>query len=253
MARQNNNQSKASSSKAKPSASQNRVANKVTVELDEVVFPQLTPKYGLQCTPFNEELQDQILIIQNLFNPEECKQFIKLIESLPLEITPPAKRGEADRVNHRLRINSSQFAQSLFTILSPHLPQFPPPPNLRSRQEVSPRSAHSLNSNIRLYKYTTGQYFGPHYDDSVKDPLTGAKSEWTILVYLSGVEDGVIGGETLFYEEHKGKRTATITPPLNRGSALLHRHGHACMLHEGSPVTNGTKYILRSDLMFMNK
>lgn len=35
----------------------------------------------------------------------------------------------------------------------------------------------------------------PHYDDSVKDPLTGAKSEWTLLIYLTGVEDGVEGGE----------------------------------------------------------
>ena len=35
----------------------------------------------------------------------------------------------------------------------------------------------------------------PHYDDSIKDPLTGAKSEWTLLIYLSGVEDGVQGGE----------------------------------------------------------
>lgn len=39
---------------------------------------------------------------------------------------------------------------------------------------------------------TTGR---PHYDDSVRDPLTGAKSEWTLLIYLTGVEDGVEGGE----------------------------------------------------------
>lgn len=54
---------------------------------------------------------------------------------------------------------------------------------------------HSFNSHIRLYKYTPGQHFGQHYDDSVRDPLTGAKSEWTLLVYVTGVEDGVKGGE----------------------------------------------------------
>ena len=37
--------------------------------------------------------------------------------------------------------------------------------------------------------------FRPHYDDSVRDPATGAKSEWTLLIYLTGVEDGVEGGE----------------------------------------------------------
>ncbi len=59
--------------------------------------------------------------------------------------------------------------------------------------------------------------------------------------------------------------------PLTRGTALLHRsvlteirlvavvigadvslrHGNECLLHEGSPVRSGTKYILRSDIMFI--
>lgn len=46
-----------------------------------------------------------------------------------------------------------------------------------------------------MYKYTPHQHFGQHYDDSVKDAETGSKSEWTLLVYLTGAEDGVQGGE----------------------------------------------------------
>ena len=46
-----------------------------------------------------------------------------------------------------------------------------------------------------MYKYIAGQYFGQHYDDSVRDMVTGAKSEWTLLIYLSGAQDGVEGGE----------------------------------------------------------
>jgi hypothetical protein len=124
------------------------------------------------------------------------------------------------------------------------------------------------NSNIRLYKYTEGQYFGPHYDESVAGPFiplptmpiveppdsnpessvsptrkrvgqrkakvtvvstpqgTPTWSEWTILVYLSGAEDGIVGGETVFYvDEGRGKsRTQrSIVPPLKRGSVLLHK------------------------------
>lgn len=60
------------------------------------------------------------------------------------------------------------------------------------------RKPHSLNTNIRLYKYTPGQHFGPHYDDSVRDAMTGAKSEWTLLLYLTGAEDGVKGGEVRY-------------------------------------------------------
>jgi hypothetical protein len=46
-----------------------------------------------------------------------------------------------------------------------------------------------------MYKYTPSQYFGPHYDDSVRDSETGTRSEWTVLIYLTGIEDGVEGGE----------------------------------------------------------
>ena len=82
----------------------------------------------------------------------------------------------------------------------------------------------------------------PHYDDCVRDPLTGAKSEWTLLIYLTGGEDGVEGGEvnlnfksrlmkelilclhqTLFYKQERGKPRETIKPLLKRGTALLHR------------------------------
>jgi hypothetical protein len=63
------------------------------------------------------------------------------------------------------------------------------------RPDSSARAAHSFNSNIRLYKYTPSQHFNPHYDDSVRDAKTGVVSEWTLLIYLTGVEDGVQGGE----------------------------------------------------------
>lgn len=33
------------------------------------------------------------------------------------------------------------------------------------------------------------------------------------------------------------------------GMALLHKHGHECLLHEGREVTKGEKWVLRSDLV----
>ncbi|PPQ67656.1 hypothetical protein CVT25_012684 [Psilocybe cyanescens] len=211
-------------------------------------FPVLTPKSDLECIPI---LQDQIIIIDDLLSPAECKSFVKFIDGLPLELTPPKKRGEAERVNHRFSITSMDFAARLHELLLPHLPSFPYPSSVKHPPTLdSPRKPQFCNSNIRVYKYSPLQYFGPHYDDSVRDPVTGTKSEWTLLIYLTGIEDGVEGGETLFYNEQRGKPREVITPPLKRGTALLHRHGEECMLHEGSPVRKGTKYVLRSDLMF---
>ncbi|KIJ69221.1 hypothetical protein HYDPIDRAFT_80229 [Hydnomerulius pinastri MD-312] len=216
-----------------------------------VVFPDISPKDYLANRVL---LEDQIILIDDFLSAEECKRFLKFIDELPLELTPPKKKGEAERVNYRFSVTSVAFAERLHSLMLPHLPSFPYALSVRRPAVVDvdqPRLPHSCNSNIRMYKYTASQYFGPHYDDSVKDAATGARSEWTLLIYLSGVEDGVEGGETLFYEDERGKPRETITAPLTRGTALLHRHGNECMLHEGSVVRKGTKYILRSDLMFM--
>ncbi|KAF8229516.1 hypothetical protein L208DRAFT_1378861 [Tricholoma matsutake] len=188
-----------------------------------VVFPELSSKTNLECRAL---LEDQILLVDDFLTPAECKSFVKFIDDLPLELTPPKKRGEADRFNHRFSVTSTDFAAKLQTVLVPYLPSFPYPASMKrgnAGNPEGPRIPHSVNSNIRVYKYTPSQHFGPHYDDSVRDPMTGAKSEWTLLIYLTGVEDGVQGGETLFYNHERGKAREVITARLTRGTALLHR------------------------------
>ncbi|PPQ65312.1 hypothetical protein CVT24_011439 [Panaeolus cyanescens] len=209
--------------KKKSEKPQNVAANGNTISsTPQVVFPDVAAKTNLECQTI---LDDQIIVIDNLFSLQECKSYVKFIDSLPLELTPPKKRGEAERVNHRFSVSSLDFAQKLHALLLPHLPSFPYPTSMRRpAAPESPRHPQFCNSNIRVYKYTASQYFGPHYDDSVKDPLTGAKSEWTLLIYLTGIEDGVEGGETLFYKEERGKPRKVITPQLKRGTALLHRY-----------------------------
>lgn len=66
----------------------------------------------------------------------------------------------------------------------------------------------------------------------------------TLLIYLT--EGDLVGGETSF-DLGQGR---SIAPPVVTGMGLLHRHGHDCLLHEGKPVLKGTKWVLRSDLMY---
>ncbi|KAJ6455700.1 hypothetical protein C8R45DRAFT_585106 [Mycena sanguinolenta] len=212
-----------------------------------IVFPEISSKAELECRVL---LENQLVVIDDIFSPAECKSFVKFIDSLPLELTPPKKRGEAERHNHRYSITSVDFAKRLYAIFAPHLPAFLPSKTGRGSVGAA-RAANSFNSNIRVYKYTPEQYFGPHYDDDCRDTMTGAKSEWTLLIYLTGCEDGVEGGETLFYQNNKDTTRDIIKAPLTRGTALLHRHGRECLLHEGSQVVRGVKYVLRSDVMFM--
>lgn len=108
--------------------------------------------------------------------------------------------------------------------------------------DVDSRQAIGLNSNIRIYKYGKGQRFGKHIDESVKG--TRGTTEYTLLIYLSSCG----GGETMFYD-HRGKCIVKVSP--SPGLALIHRHGEEeCLEHEGAVVTNGEKFVLRSDVIY---
>ncbi|MGK0390517.1 MAG: prolyl 4-hydroxylase [Maribacter sp.] len=58
------------------------------------------------------------------------------------------------------------------------------------------------------------------------------------MVYLN---KNMKGGETRFIE-------STIQPKI--GKALIFRHG---LVHEGCPVLEGVKYVLRTDIMYRRK
>lgn len=115
----------------------------------------------------------------------------------------------------------------------------------------------SCNPNLRLYKYTKGQWFGKHVDDSNKINITTnappeifdaieTQTEITVLFYLSSCR----GGATRFYLPHKmqkGKKGAdlddgTIAFNPEEGAVLLHVHGDHCLEHEAEPVLDGVKY-----------
>ena len=51
---------------------------------------------------------------------------------------------------------------------------------------------------LPVCRYEPGQRFNRHYDDSA-DMGDGLKTAYTLLVYLSGQEHGMQGGETVFY------------------------------------------------------
>ncbi|KAM0322710.1 hypothetical protein ACHAQA_009301 [Verticillium albo-atrum] len=144
------------------------------------------------------------------------------------------------RVNDRLRFDDPRFASQLWwqTGLREALQQ-------EEFRGLWGGGVVGLNSNIRIYRYTEGQYFDPHYDDSnnvlVYDqnlgaPPTPAKTTWTILLYLTtsgeGGEElgGCSGGETVFFPNERRLPSEEISVPPMAGLLLLHKHGDDCLL-----------------------
>ncbi|GAA6051302.1 hypothetical protein JCM3770_006801 [Rhodotorula araucariae] len=191
-----------------------------------------------------ESLADGLIAIDDLMAPNTRAAFVQAVSALALDPPSAPKKGEATRTNHRFSVQDRAFALRLWqdSGLENALQ------HLEGRNGRTPKG---LNPNIRCYKYSEGGYFDPHYDDDVHDPATGWTTEWTLLVYLTGAEDGVVGGETAFYPTpSKRGNGPALVPALKAGRALLHRHGQHCALHEGRRVDKGVKWVLRSDVFF---
>jgi len=209
-------------------------------------FPAIPPPTSL---PLNSVAirEYQIIVLPNFLSSEACKLFLRHFSNWPLIPTPPPGKNEATRTNSRLSVQDPQFAKSLYceTGLEDFVSGWTVTVGKREWQ------VKGLHSNIRIYRYEKGQFFGPHYDSCTRDAVTGYTSHWTLLVYLTGVEDGLEGGEIVFHDGNKNDHPREIVVPIERGSALLHRHsGGDCLLHEARPVINGTKWVLRSDVVF---
>jgi prolyl 4-hydroxylase len=109
----------------------------------------------------------------------------------------------------------------------------------RVRDALPPRIGDwrllGLNEFFRLYRYRPGEYFRWHRDGAfVRSP-----DERSLLSWLLYLNDGFEGGQTQF--------SGDVEVRPRPGLILVFAHG---ALHQGAPVTAGTKYVLRSDVMF---
>ncbi|KAK9914166.1 hypothetical protein M0R45_037958 [Rubus argutus] len=215
-------------------------------------WPTIKPKQNVQITRLKD---NDLFTVQNFFTSAESKAFTKVAESIGFahQGSLGPTKGEAYRDNDRISVNDPVLAD---TIWNSGLNK------LFSDIKIQGQVAVGLNPNIRFYRYKAGQRFGRHIDESV-DLEDGRLTHYTLLIYLSGgfkpkakndvstprdsSSEPLVGGETVFYGS-RNSVVAEVAPA--EGMALLHIHGHKCMLHEARNVTKGIKYVFRSDVVF---
>ncbi len=175
----------------------------------------------------------------DLFTAEECAGILAGVagaEWLPATVN----RSHGRAVDTQLRDNTvailrdPALAEELFRRVRPHVPA-------RMTAELGGKGRTEMEAcgvflPLRVYRYELGQHFGPHEDQSYFGP-NDEVSLLTLIVYLN---EGFKGGETEFPEQER-----TIVP--RTGTALLFQHR---VLHAGNRVTSGTKFLLRSDVLY---
>jgi hypothetical protein len=151
-----------------------------------------------------------------------------------------ATRFMASRDCHRFSLHDAAMAARLFQRLQ------------QTRMYADALESHfpgkipvACNPNLRLYKYDKGMSFGKHVDGSESIPGVG-ETRMTMLIYLSDCQ----GGATRFHDVDDASGTTEKAFEPRTGSLLLHVHGDECLEHEGDPVLGGTKYVLRTDLVY---
>ncbi|CDO95973.1 unnamed protein product [Kluyveromyces dobzhanskii CBS 2104] len=196
-----------------------------------------------EFTPYPEVEQDsKVIFVHKFFDKKLCDTLIRHISDSNV-MESFSQRGTKDyaaRVNDRFSITDDEIAQILWTRLRRSLLQ-----DGFISEDLQFGAAKGLNPQLRVYRYEKGHHFGKHYDDSVQVPKMGT-TRWTLLIYLSGDRE-LIGGDTIFYSARDNAANG-VHP--SKGLALLHKHGDDCLLHEAQLVEEGTKWVLRSDVVF---
>lgn len=175
-----------------------------------------------------DKLSEQIFLIENFWNSEACKAMIDFSEKTGYE------EALIDGDNGQVRVEEVRNNQRiLFTDLAlrdqiwSEVKEFAP-------QKIGNSIAIGLNEMFRFYKYQPGQLFKKHRDQSFMRNESEA-SYYTLLIYLN---DDFEGGTTTF-------NNITINPKA--GACLIFLHD---LEHEGSILTQGIKYVLRTDIMY---
>ena len=172
---------------------------------------------------------DKVFEIHEFLSCDECERHVERSEGIGYEtFTIDGEVFPGYRNNARVVVDDPVLADTLWNRAVEHMPPV-----------IEGQPASGFNPRFRFYRYTGIESFAPHHDGSVR--VGDRASRLTFMVYLTDVPKG---GETRFYGDDLKIRFA-VRP--ERGKALVFDH---LILHEGVAVEDGSKYVLRTDVMY---
>jgi hypothetical protein len=208
-----------------------------------------------------------VFILQNVLSPSECHQMITASESIGFQNDEPCSESTIEK--------QSVLAQNFFWMVNrtvhdtifARIKEFMPP-YLGEEGNI----VVGMNCRFRVYKYTVGSVYRPHLDgawpgSSLKPDgeylYDGFGDRWSKLTLLFRLNDDFegrmeffnqIGGATTFFTPATDVGYIDATPVCPaRGDCLVFPHGNVdgTILHEGSPVMKGFKYVIRTEVLYL--
>ncbi|MBC6431383.1 2OG-Fe(II) oxygenase [Nostoc sp. HG1] len=183
-------------------------------------------------------LGNEIFTLDNILSPKECAEYITLTENIGYTDAPITTiRGFEIRPdirnNQRVILDDQERAFDLWQRVSNYIPS-----------SIGRWQAVGLNERFRFYRYDPGQMFAIHHDGSYRRP-NGEESLLTFMIYLN---EGFEGGDTRFHlsrRYYEDLPNIAVIPATGMVLCFVHE-----LVHEGAPIIQGRKYVLRSDIMY---
>lgn len=184
-------------------------------------------------------------VISSLFTKQECEELLsgEIKKSFQSAISnyPTYYRN-----NDRFVMDNEELANHLFQKVKPYLPN-----TIETSSTIQAENGtwnlKELNSRLRFCKYSANQYFHRHLD-GVHYRSDTVQSKLTFMIYLNSATE-FKGGRTLFF---KTKETDEIWASYipKQGDLIVFDHN---VWHEGEVLTEGEKFVLRSDILYSKK
>jgi len=169
-----------------------------------------------------------IWTIENFLTKKECEDLILFSEQRGYEeakvsLSSGAKMMKGIRNNYRLMYKDEKLADDYWKRLEDSCPE-----------KIEDNEVLGLNEQFRFYKYESNQRFKRHIDGRFRRN-EHEESRITFMIYLN---DDFKGGETKFDD-------VTIKPQIGTALCFIHEQKH-----EGCPIIEGVKYVIRTDVMY---
>lgn len=197
----------------------------------------------------------------NVLSKDECENLISISEQLGFLPDAAVSLPRSVRHNDSLTWIVDEQTDGIIWQRIAHL--------MDDRQAIfSGSKALGLNARFRFYRYNADDYFKPHSDGSwpgsriidnelLANAYPDRFSQMTFLILLS---EDFQGGETRFMvNADDSTKPATSGDKVNNvdirtpaGSVLCFPHGMHPLhcIHSSVPITEGVKYIIRTDVLF---
>uniref|UniRef100_A0A7S0HD04 Fe2OG dioxygenase domain-containing protein n=1 Tax=Hanusia phi TaxID=3032 RepID=A0A7S0HD04_9CRYP len=190
--------------------------------------------------------------LSSVLSPQECWQIISVAEAMGFSPDEPLDKAVDSRADGCVWLVDDEIQRKVLDRIE-HLM----PPVLGGGKFAG------LNARWRLYRYTTGNVYRPHVDGAW--PGSGIDEEgnyvydktgdrWSRLTFVIYLTEDFEGGCTTFFTPARIEGCLELRGVEPRqGSVLCFPHGDTAesLVHEGSEVFRGVKYIVRTDALYM--